>query len=92
MARLGDQPEGPMAANNKNSATKAPPERAAPLPKAMAISLDGPAASAKGKATKMIAIGATTGKMRRDGALLLPKNGDCAIIMVSRAEEFEPVG
>ena len=92
MARLGDQPEGRMAANNRNSATKAPPVRAAPLPKAMASSLDGPAASANGKVTSMIAIGATTGKMRRDGALLLPKNGDCAIIMVSRAEEFEPFG
>lgn len=92
MARLGDQPEGRMAANNRNSATKAPPERAAPLPKAMASSLNGPDGSENGTAANMIAIGATTGKTRREGTLLLPEYGDCAIIMVSRAEEFEPVG
>lgn len=91
MVRLGDQPEGRIAANRRNSATKVPAAIAAPRPTAMAISLEGPAASAKGKAASMIAIGAATGKTRRDRALLLPKNGDCAIIMVPRAEEIEPV-
>lgn len=92
MARLGDQPAGHARAKNRNSTTRVTAAKAAPFPKAMASSLDGPAASAKGTAASMIAIGAATGKTRRDGAPLLPKNGDCAIIMVSRAEEFEPVG